>query len=234
MIDVPRRHARSHVPHIGVTWNIEKSIGFSYFCFDHMLRVVRRMESRLVSEPLSIFTSLNGTICCYCRFSHSSRSAFMSINSVLSQPLDRRNTEIKQSTKIEILSTGCHTSYTLSTRTRPYYLLLLFSRQPFVSAPRISSDPNTTSVCFASTEWMRAHRTHQSFVVIYFIKQYFSGICIRFSISFFIVRPRPVTLSARRASMAKFSSPLSLSSQRNNQFHYMKLNWWLIAIPIYP
>lgn len=160
------------------------------------------------------------TICCYCRFSSFARSAFMSINSVLSQPLDRRITE-KRKKRNKILSNGCHTSNTLSTRPfyHYYFTPAMFCRcaAHFVRIKGACDGTHYTRISFTLS-----NNIFLAFVPIWFLFLFF---CPLFSTSF-----HPLTMRRR----PNFQFCRRFHRTRNNQCHHTKLNWWLIAIPIYP
>lgn len=165
-----------------------------------------------MSEPLSIFYLSELFVTTVARaflsFSiHVNQFSFISIV---------QSAKHKAKRKYEILSNGCHTSNVLSTR--PSLQQFSFFRQ------------HIHVHVFCNGLFAHHGTSHTRIVIIYLIKQYFSGI-FRWVFTYLsIVRSSP----SRGASTAEFPAPSSLSSQRHNQFHYMKLNWWLIAIPIYP
>lgn len=243
MIDVIRHHAdnQSHVPYT-VTWNIEKSIGCSLFIFLFWPYVTSWGDASCASEPLSIFTSLY----VYVKrklFVATVALEFFSFSFAVNQIRFYLIRSIGETQKIKFCQMD-------ATQTHKQIHFLLYSTIiimifPAICCPLAEHSSSTSNIMFmcsalpmrpwvheSMSPWWK-HRTHELFVIIYLIKQYFSDIL--YLIFYFHCSTHHFTLSSCIDDDGKiYNSLLSLSSQRNNQFHYMKLNWWLIVIPIYP
>lgn len=96
---------------------------------------------------------------------------------------------------------------------------------------------NSTSIDCTRPWWTITHHTHEFLFatrylfdqIIFFQHLYLISIFVfaLFSTSFH-------PLAVRRWPNFQLCRRIHRNKINNNQFHYMKLNWWLIAIPIYP
>lgn len=185
-----RHHAQLHsaVPHIK-----DRNNSFGFFIFLFWPYVASSGGSRELNRYVDIFTSLNVLFVATVAFA--ARSAFMSINSVLSQLFDRQNTEKererereseREKKKQNAVKWMPHKQYT-------FY----WQWQSFVAAQRISSD-SKCHVHMSRLWWRTIAHTNLICYFIYFIKQYFSAICIWFLFLFFfpIVDAHHFTLSS--------------------------------------